>query len=142
MGAIARALRRVRRGVLRRVVIRRVKGPVRTEVVGRRVVTGVVTRVVKMVIRSARTRKIQTRRRRGMVGRAIKIGTGVVGRKRGKEERKMMEMMEAQTRQTAVARAPTCYLTLFTTSSGASTWPWNRHLRSVSKTSSITETNR
>merc|ERR1711909_206842 len=95
-----------------------------------------------MVIRSARTRKIQTRRRRGMVGRAIKIGTGVVGRKRGKEERKMMEMMEAQTRQTAVARAPTCFLTLFTTSSGASTWPWNRHLRSVLKTSSITETNR
>merc|ERR1712222_160360 len=45
-------------------------------------------------------------------------------------------------RRTAVERAPTCCLSLFTTSSGASTWPWNRHLRSVSKSSSITEINR
>merc|ERR1719285_1154701 len=47
-----------------------------------------------------------------------------------------------RTRRAAVERALTCCLNLFTTSSGASTWPWNRHLRSVSKTSSITEMDR
>merc|ERR1711983_280144 len=73
---------------------------------------------------------IQTRRRRGMV----------VQRRRTRIKRKEMIIMARS--RAALARVPTCYLTFFTTSSGASTWPWNRHLRSVLKTSSITETNR
>merc|ERR1719234_380077 len=53
--------------------------------------------------------------------------------------RRTRRMMTKRTRRAAVERAPTCCLSLFTTSSGASTWPWNRHLRSVSKTNSLTE---
>merc|ERR1719500_1538700 len=59
-------------------------------------------------------------------------------RRMGRRTRRMGRMGR-RIRRTVVARAPTCCLTLFTTSSGASTWPWNRHLRSVSKTNSITE---
>merc|ERR1712192_19502 len=58
---------------------------------------------------------------------------------RTRRTRRTRRMMTRRTRRDAVERAPTCCLSLFTTSSGASTWPWNRHLRSVSKTSSITE---
>merc|ERR1712181_197253 len=70
-------------------------------------------------------------------------------RKKEKERRKKTgrtrragRTRRTRTRRDAVERAPTCCLSLFTTSSGASTWPWNRHLRSVSKTSSLTEKDR
>merc|ERR1712192_78773 len=65
--------------------------------------------------------------------------TGRTRRTRRTMTRRTRRMMTRRTRRDAVERAPTCCLSLFTTSSGASTWPWNRHLRSVSKTSSITE---
>merc|ERR1712071_420020 len=79
------------------------------------------------------TKKAMVRRmgRRGITRMTIRIRT------KTRRERRMGRRMGR--RLAAVARAPTCCLTLFTTSSGASTWPWNRHLRSVSKTGSITE---
>merc|ERR1719350_608654 len=63
----------------------------------------------------------------------------MAGRTRGIRTTIRVGRIGTRRRTAAVARALTCCLTLFTTSSGASTWPWNRHLRSVSKTSSITE---
>merc|ERR1712222_70439 len=75
--------------------------------------------------RTSRTRRARRTRRTRRTGRTRK-----------------MVIRGTRTRRAAVERAPTCCLSLFTTSSGASTWPWNRHLRSVSKTSSITEINR
>merc|ERR1719285_1550375 len=65
----------------------------------------------------------------------------VIGRKRTVGRTRAIMMVRTRTRA-AVERAPTCCLSSFTTSSGASTWPWNRHLRSVSKKSSITEMDR
>merc|ERR1712192_6631 len=76
--------------------------------------------------RTRRTRRTRKMRRRTEI-------------KRRPITRRTRRMMTRRTRRDAVERAPTCCLSLFTTSSGASTWPWNRHLRSVSKTSSITE---
>merc|ERR1712037_107233 len=83
-------------------------------------------------------RKIKMIRRRG--GK-IRIGRGITRRAMGKRRTRRQKERRTRMRRrlAAVARAPTCCLTLFTTSSGASTWPWNRHLRSVSKTNSITE---
>merc|ERR1712233_225889 len=67
-----------------------------------------------------------------------------MGRPAGSARRtnRMEEKKEEIMKRIAVTRALICCLILFTTSSGASTWPWNRHFRSVLKTSSITETNR
>merc|ERR1711934_550896 len=64
------------------------------------------------------------------VARRMARRTGRMGTRR---------MVRIRIRRVAVARAPTCCPTLFTTSSGASTWPWNRHLKGVSKTNSTTE---
>merc|ERR1712032_1408393 len=83
--------------------------------------------------RTSRTRRTRRTRR---------TGTTRIRRKRMVGRTRKMVIRGTRTRRAAVERAPTCCLSLFTTSSGASTWPWNRHLRSVSKTSSITEINR
>merc|ERR1711990_519191 len=122
-------------------------------------------RVARVVARVARTKAKRTRiiqkGRRGRVERRTEgVGTrrrrvgrggrrGMVGatrrarktRRTKRETRRAIKMggRRRRVRKVAVARAPTCCLTLFTTSSGASTWPWNRHLRSVLKKSSITE---
>merc|ERR1711910_69834 len=70
----------------------------------------------------------------------VRRGGGKI-RIRGRKPRmtRTTRKKERRTRMAAVARAPTCCLTLFTTSSGALTWPWNRSLRGVWKTNSITE---
>merc|ERR1719391_1205307 len=62
-------------------------------------------------------------------------------RRKSRTRRRMTRKRTGIRRRAAVARAPTGCLTLFTTNSGASTWPWNRHLRSVWRTGSITEKN-
>merc|ERR1711990_182469 len=56
--------------------------------------------------------------------------------RRTRRTRRMTRRRAVRRKRAAVARAPTCCLTLFTTSSGASTWPWNRHLSSVWRTDS------
>merc|ERR1739844_463295 len=68
------------------------------------------------------------------VAKRVAKRTGRMGRRTRRMGRRGRRI-----RRTVVARAPTCCLTLFTTSSGALTWPWNRHLRGVSKTNSTTE---
>merc|ERR1712192_205222 len=78
---------------------------------------------------TGRTRR--TRRTRRMIRR-----TEI---KRRTMTRRTRRTMTKRTRRDAVERAPTCCLSLFTTSSGASTWPWNRRLKSRSKTTSLTE---
>merc|ERR1711990_175395 len=83
--------------------------------------------------KSGREKKGRRRARARMKGRASRIRMG----RRGIRRR-----MGTRTRVAAVARALTCCLTLFTTSSGALTWPWNRHLRGVLKPNSITEKDR
>merc|ERR1712192_318339 len=99
---------------------------------GRRMGLGEITNVEKEKERRRETgRTRRTRRTRKMRRRTEIKRRTMTGRTR--------RMMTRRTRRDAVERAPTCCLSLFTTSSGASTWPWNRHLRSVSKTSSITE---
>merc|ERR1712032_372345 len=84
--------------------------------------------------RTGRASRTSRTRRARRTRRTRRTGTTRIRRKR--------MVGGTRTRRAAVERAPTCCLSLFTTSSGASTWPWNRHLRSVSKTSSITEINR
>merc|ERR1712192_152900 len=90
------------------------------------------TRVLE--IRKIRKKEKERRKKTGRTRRA--------GRTRRTRRRARMVVIRTRTRRDAVERAPTCCLSLFTTSSGASTWPWNRHLRSVSKTSSLTEKDR
>merc|ERR1712192_142205 len=78
-------------------------------------------------IRKIRKKEKERRRKTGRTRRTRRTMT------------KRTRRMTKRRRRDAVERAPTCCLSLFTTSSGASTWPWNRHLKSVSKTSSLTE---
>merc|ERR1711936_799079 len=90
-------------------------------------------------IRGVRKKIKMVRRRGGKIrtrGRKTRRTMGIRRTGRKKERR---TRMGRRIRLAAVARAPTCCLTLFTTSSGALTWPWNRHLRGVWKTNSITE---
>merc|ERR1712222_46564 len=84
--------------------------------------------------RTGRASRTSRTRRARRTRRTRRTGTTRIRRK--------MVIRGTRTRRAAVERAPTCCLSLFTTSSGASTWPWNKHLRSVLKTSLITEINR
>merc|ERR1712110_735764 len=108
------AERMVKRIIIRKEEMERKETKVRRRVVRKR--TGRIQR---------RRGKVRTRRRASMTGITRRI-------------RRMVGRMGRRIRRVAVARA-TCCLTLFTTSSGASTWPWNRHLRNVLKTNSIIE---
>merc|ERR1712222_189769 len=92
--------------------------------------------------RTGRASRTSRTRRARRTRRTRRTGTTRIRRKRMVGRTRKMVIRGTRTRRAAVERAPTCCLSLFTTSSGASTWPWNRHLRSVSKTSSITEINR
>merc|ERR1712192_323338 len=110
---------------------------------GRRMGMGEIRKKEKEERRTGRTRLQEIRNirkkekeRRRETGRTRRTRRTRKMRRRTEIKRRTMTR---RTRRNAVERAPTCCLSLFTTSSGASTWPWNRHLRSVSKTSSITE---
>merc|ERR1712032_381791 len=92
--------------------------------------------------RTGRASRTSRTRRARRTRRTRRTGTTRIRRKRMVGRTRKMVIRGTRTRRAAVERAPTCCLSLFTTSSGASTWPLNRHLRSVSKTSSITEINR
>merc|ERR1712181_2106 len=96
--------------------------------------TRVERRVRMMGIRTRRMRR-RIRTTRGRAGI-----TRVMAKARTRTRR--VVRIRTRTRRDAVERAPTCCLSLFTTNYGASTWPWNRHLRSALKISSLTEKDR
>merc|ERR1719367_166491 len=91
---------------------------------------------------SAKGKNVQKATAKVEMEKVEKTTTAKVEMVRIMEKRGARKVRKIARNRAAVVRALNCCLTLFTTSSGASTWRWNRHLKSVSKTSSITETNR